>query len=65
MIVTVFKTAIIVGATSGIGRALAELLISHGCRVGVTGRRRAYITRRWRLIAFLLQILPDFIYRKI
>lgn len=37
---TVFKTAIIVGATSGIGRALAELLISHGCRVGVTGRRR-------------------------
>jgi short-subunit dehydrogenase len=40
MIVTVFKTAIIVGATSGIGRALAELLISHGCRVGVTGRRR-------------------------
>jgi len=40
MIVTVFKTAIIVGATSGIGRALSELLISHGCRVGVTGRRR-------------------------
>ena len=37
---TVFKTAIIVGATSGIGRALAELLISHGCRVGVAGRRR-------------------------
>jgi len=40
MIVTFFKTAIIVGATSGIGRALAELLVSQGCRVGVTGRRR-------------------------
>jgi len=36
----VFNTAIVVGATSGIGRALTELLVSNGCRVGVTGRRR-------------------------
>ncbi len=28
-------------------------------------RRRAFVTRRWRLIAMLLQILPDFIYEKI
>lgn len=28
-------------------------------------RRRAFVTRRWRLIALLLQILPDFIYEKI
>ena len=27
-------------------------------------RRRAHITRRWRLIAFLLRFMPDFIYEK-
>ncbi|MDD3148228.1 MAG: SDR family NAD(P)-dependent oxidoreductase [Candidatus Riflebacteria bacterium] len=31
--------AIIIGATSGIGKAMAELLIRNGYRVGVTGRR--------------------------
>ena len=36
---TAEKNAIIIGATSGIGKALAELLISNGYRVGVTGRR--------------------------
>ncbi len=33
------KTAVIVGATSGIGKALAELLARQGYRVGLTGRR--------------------------
>lgn len=27
-------------------------------------RRRVFITRRWRLIAWLLQLLPDFLYEK-
>lgn len=34
------KRAVVVGATSGIGLALAELLIKEGFVVGVTGRRR-------------------------
>lgn len=29
------------------------------------GKRKAYITRRWALIAWLLRILPDFIYNKL
>ncbi len=33
------KRAIIVGASSGIGRAIAELLAEQGYRVGITGRR--------------------------
>ena len=33
------KKAIIIGATSGIGKSLAELLLSQGYEVGVTGRR--------------------------
>ena len=33
------KKAIIIGATSGIGKSLAELLLSEGYEVGVTGRR--------------------------
>ena len=31
--------AIIIGATSGIGKSLAEKLVSEGCLVGITGRR--------------------------
>jgi len=33
------KKAIVIGATSGIGRALAEILVQNGYRVGITGRR--------------------------
>ena len=35
------KKAIIIGATSGIGKSLAELLLLEGYIVGVTGRRAA------------------------
>ncbi|MBM3442464.1 MAG: SDR family NAD(P)-dependent oxidoreductase [Bacteroidetes bacterium] len=33
------QNAIIIGASSGIGRSLAEILVGKGYRVGVTGRR--------------------------
>ena len=33
------KKAIVVGATSGIGRGIAEILVEHGYKVGITGRR--------------------------
>jgi len=33
------KKAIIIGATSGIGKGLAEQLVSKGYKVGITGRR--------------------------
>lgn len=33
------KKAIVVGATSGIGRGMAKLLIQKGFKVGITGRR--------------------------
>jgi short-subunit dehydrogenase len=33
-------TVIIIGATSGIGRNMAELYAQKGCRVGITGRRK-------------------------
>ncbi len=38
------KKAIIVGATSGIGKELARLLVKNGYRVGITGRRKALLT---------------------
>lgn len=34
-----FKNAIVVGATSGIGFGIAQCLVTHGYRVGITGRR--------------------------
>lgn len=37
------KNAIIVGASSGIGKALAELLLKEGWSVGVTARRMALL----------------------
>ena len=33
------KKVIIIGATSGIGRGLAETYINEGCIVGIDGRR--------------------------
>lgn len=33
------KNAIIIGATSGIGKGLAKLLVDNGYKVGITGRR--------------------------
>jgi len=33
------KTAIIIGATSGLGRGVAELLVAKGWKVGIAGRR--------------------------
>lgn len=37
------KKVIVVGATSGIGRELAKLLVGEGCQVGITGRRQALL----------------------
>jgi Short-chain dehydrogenases of various substrate specificities len=37
---TFHKRIIIIGATSGIGRALAEHYAKTGCRVGISGRRK-------------------------
>jgi NAD(P)-dependent dehydrogenase (short-subunit alcohol dehydrogenase family) len=47
--------AIIVGASSGIGAAAARQIVA------AIGRKRshAYVTRRWRIVAWLLRILPD------
>ena len=33
------KTAIVFGATSGIGKEISELLLKDGYRVAITGRR--------------------------
>lgn len=33
------RKIIIIGATSGIGKAVAEIYISRGCKVGIAGRR--------------------------
>lgn len=38
------KQAIIIGATSGIGKALARLLAANGYVVGITGRRAGLLT---------------------
>lgn len=37
------KTAIVIGATSGIGREAARQLAAQGCRVGITGRRETLL----------------------
>lgn len=36
---TPIQTAIIIGASSGIGQAVARALVARGCRVAITGRR--------------------------
>lgn len=52
------KKAIVVGATSGIGKELARLLARNGYMVGVTGRRKA-------LLVALKQEQPDSFFTKI
>jgi short-subunit dehydrogenase len=42
------KKAIVVGATSGIGRAVAELFAEAGYKVGITGRRRELLSELQR-----------------
>jgi short-subunit dehydrogenase len=37
------KRAIVIGATSGIGKAFAEILAENGYKVGITGRRTALL----------------------
>jgi len=51
------KKAIVVGATSGIGKELARLLAKNGYQVGVTGRRKA-------LLVALKQEQPDSFFTK-
>ncbi len=57
------KTAVIIGATSGIGRAVAEQFLEDGWRVGVAGRRAdalAEITSRYgSAVAEVLDITAD------
>ena len=51
------RTAVIIGATSGIGRAVAEQLLGDGWRVVVTGRRVDALERirsehaQWSVVA--------------
>lgn len=52
------KKAIVVGATSGIGKELARLLAKNGYLVGVTGRRKA-------LLVALKQAQPESFFIKI
>lgn len=39
------KKAIVIGATSGIGNELAQILVKNGYKVGITGRRLAELER--------------------
>lgn len=51
------KKAIVVGASSGIGKKVAELLVDNGYRVGITGRRT-------ELLEQLKAAKPDHFYIK-
>lgn len=41
------KKVIIIGATSGIGKGLAEVYANAGCSVGITGRREELLKEIW------------------
>ena len=52
------KKIIIIGSTSGIGRELSRIFAINN------KKRRAYITRRWWLIAKLMKLMPYTFYKK-
>ncbi len=37
------KKAIVIGATFGIGKRMAEILVAEGYKVGITGRRKKFL----------------------
>lgn len=55
------KKAIVIGATSGIGKETAEKLAENGYEVELAGRReeRLIELKRWRILAWLINILPE------
>ena len=42
------KRAIIIGATSGIGKAITLTLLKKGWKVGIAGRRKALLRQTYR-----------------
>ena len=58
------KRAIVIGASSGIGRALAELLVEKDFMVGVTGRRRELLEELRARLAELTESLDAAVARE-
>jgi len=71
---------LIIGATSGIGKALFEKYIIEGNRLGIVGRRaylldefyqqhpdksKVYVTKRWHFLAIINKNLPFVLYKRI
>lgn len=59
------RTAVIIGATSGIGKAVAERLLKEGWRVAITGRREGELRKivdaheRGRVMAFPMDVTSE------